>query len=325
MAIIGCGRLGTAILSGLLAALGRDAASGSNGVKQTEEILPSRFLACIRTAEHGAELETKFSAYTVPNSSPSVDIWRHHNVEAAKQAKVVLLACQPAQLPGILAEQGMANALRGKLVVSICVGIPEAAIQELAFGPSQANGTCHTDSDCHIVHAMPNTASMVGESATILLQRETPLPTSYETMISWMFGTIGTVTKVAPDLMNAASITAGSTPGFLGTSVRLCPVLLGITAGAVSAGLDENTALRMAAQAMKGTAEMVLRLSEKPEEIMDKVATPGGCTERGLQMLLNKEHKGSVPNAFEEAMRAAIARAFELGGGAKNIANTVSK
>ncbi len=65
---------------------------------------------------------------------------------------------------------------------------------------------------------------------------------------------------------------------------------------------------------MKGTAEMVLRLGESPGDIMDKVATPGGCTERGLQRLLSEDQYGSVPLAFELAMRDAVARAFELGG-----------
>lgn len=91
--------------------------------------------------------------------------------------------------------------------------------------------------------------------------------------------------------------------------------MMGITAGAVAAGLEEDVALHMVAQAMKGTAEMVLRMGERPKGLMDKVATPGGCTERGLRVLLDTESTGSVPAAFEAAIRDAVTRAFELGAG----------
>jgi pyrroline-5-carboxylate reductase len=107
--------------------------------------------------------------------------------------------------------------------------------------------------------------------------------------------------------MNAASMVAGCSVGFF------APTLMGISAGAVAAGLDEKMALRMAAQAMKGTAEMILKAGEDPKELMDKVATPGGCTERGLETLLSPDYKGTVTKAYEIAITQAVGRAFELG------------
>ncbi len=188
----------------------------TNG-KNTDAALPGRILACVRTIKSAAILESQFIQHRDPVEGPRVEVWCDKNVEAAREATVVLLACQPTQLPGILAEAGMADALRGKLAISICVGIPEPAIRDLIYGPALNGGASITCSHCYIVHAMPNAASIVGESATILPEREHPLPQEYENLVAWIFKSIGTVTKVAPELMNAASITAGSTPGFLGT------------------------------------------------------------------------------------------------------------
>ncbi|KAL9113974.1 MAG: hypothetical protein Q9227_002109 [Pyrenula ochraceoflavens] len=332
------GRLGSAILSGLLRTLGQETAAARD---TTSNSLPTRFLACVRTSESEARLEHQFKEHlnagpTKPAqpakatngmingngllntmNTPTVEVWRGRNTEAVRQASVVLLACQPPQLPVIIAEDGLATAMHGKLVLNICAGISESMIRDhiyraVRLGSLNNNkdvaGESHQADGYYIVHAMPNAASTVGESETIISPPdEAGFPAEYDALVNWIFGCIGTVTEVAPDLMNAASITAGCTVGFL------APALQGITAGAVTAGLDEAVALRMAAQAMKGTAEMVLALGEKPAKIMDKVATPGGCTEKGLQVLLAGAQRGSVSMAYEVAIREAIARAFELG------------
>lgn len=212
--------------------VGKDARTGA----EDGFLLPRRFVACVRTTESVAALESQFQGYLGPSAAnlkrrvASVEVWRGRNVEATDQATIVVLACQPSQLPAIVAEDGMTAALRGKLALSICAGIPESAIRQ-HIGCTPQNGDAKENShgtspdDYYIVHAMPNAASMVGQSATIITQPSTsshgshcdPLRENYEPYVAWILGSIGTLTVVSPKLMNAASITAGCTPGFLGT------------------------------------------------------------------------------------------------------------
>jgi pyrroline-5-carboxylate reductase len=87
-----------------------------------------------------------------------------------------LMACQPGQVPGILAEDGMVDALQGKLILNICAGSSEKLFREQMQSARHTNSknTKHSSPDgeqnslqYHFVHAMPNPASMVGEVSHI--------------------------------------------------------------------------------------------------------------------------------------------------------------
>jgi pyrroline-5-carboxylate reductase len=193
-------------------------------------------------------------------------------------------------------------------------------IQRLIYGvPSHhlADTTAAQDKRCYIVHAMPNIASTVGESATVLSTTAADkdfalrqLPPELEDLAECIFTSIGSVTRVGPALMNTASVTGASTVAFFTT------VLEGVVRGATDMGLSESDALHLAAQAMKGTAEMVLRGGEianttsSPSEIRDEVMTPNGCTARGVEVL----QRARVKDVFAEATRKAVERVFEMDG-----------
>jgi pyrroline-5-carboxylate reductase len=361
MAILGCGSMGTSILEGVLAAL-----------KQQKQLattskfpLPSRFIACVNRTESVAPLERRFREHlssangasngTTTNNSdaPVVQIWQNNNAKAVKAADVVLLACQPSQAAAILSDRTLRAHLSHKLLLSICVGMSAAKIQELIYGDGNEtaneanqmansnnnngdttedaavpNGAPNTDvfqrdllmqdDRCYIVHAMPNTASSFGVSATVLSSSDPEdqgpgatltLPPELEALAEWVFSSIGTVTRVAPSLMNVASVTGASTPAFFASALE------GVVRGAVGMGLSESDALRLAAQAMKGTAEMVLRgdgiagdTMTRPDRIREKVMTPNGCTARGVGVLKD----GRVEEVYAEAIRQAVIRVFEL-------------
>ncbi|KAK8044334.1 Pyrroline-5-carboxylate reductase [Apiospora rasikravindrae] len=311
MAIIGCGSLGSAILHRVLET------SSEQQVERepSDSPLPTRFLACVRTSESASRLEDQFAAYnTTKPKRKLVEVWRaDRNVEAVRLSTVVILGCQPSQVADVVAEEGMADALRGKLVLNICAGITDAVLWDLLYHPSSsgngANGAAAHErkrDEYYFVHAMPNAASLVGQSETIVNPRPASFPERYNVLTDWILGSIGHVTELPRELMAAGTVTAGCAVGFF------APVLQGITAGAEAAGLDEDVALRMAAQAMKGAAEMVLAQNKTPQDLIKEVATPGGCTARGLQVLADKQRAGSVATAFETAMKEALARIIEL-------------
>ncbi|KAF7592011.1 delta 1-pyrroline-5-carboxylate reductase [Aspergillus hancockii] len=352
MAILGCGNMGTAILDGILAAIKHPQ---PRKILPTQ-LRPSRFIACVNRAESVARLEHRYGAYlhpptgsniitdvsgpsagsrtsssdeTVAEPSPPamVQIWQNNTAEAVKRADVVLLACQPSQAAGILGDASLRQHLSRKLLLSICVGVSASQILRLIYGDSDRDGVMVGSREmqdtrgleqCYVVHAMPNTASTLGQSATALSVIASsdgsavvnPLPSELEDLAAWIFSSIGTVTYVSPSLMNAASVTGASTVAFFATALQ------GVVNGAIGMGLSERDALQLAAQAMKGTADMALAgvkmatdAQTWPGEIRNKVMTPNGCTARGIGVL----DDAKAGEAFAEATKQAVERVFELG------------
>ena len=195
----------------------------------------------------------------------------------------------------------MARALSGMLLLSICVGFSVPRIQGLIYGSLDAAPAADVLDACHIVHTMPNTASSVRESTTILRVSDVPLPSALKRLAISVFESIGTVTHVPSTIMNAASVTAASTPAFFAL------VLEGALKGVMAEGVEEGDARKMLAQAMKGCGEMVLR-GEAPKDVKKEAMTPGGCTARGISIL----DAGSVQDVFARAIRGGMERANEL-------------
>ncbi|KAI0552316.1 hypothetical protein F4679DRAFT_535259 [Xylaria curta] len=225
MAILGCGKLGSAILFRLLKSV--DKLARTSDATEDDQIdlgiLPTRFLACVNSAESVEALVDRLSEYNaglkqtgtantkdaIGGSRPrrsKVEIWRGCNTEAAMQAKVILIACQSGQVPEILAEDGMVDALEGKLILNICAGSSEKLFREQMESVQRTNtkNTQHSTPDgqqnslqYHFVHAMPNPASMVGESATVLSPRAEDFPVIYGSITNWVFRHIGPIFEVA--------------------------------------------------------------------------------------------------------------------------------
>jgi pyrroline-5-carboxylate reductase len=74
-------------------------------------------------------------------------------------------------------------------------------------------------------------------------------------------------------------------------------------------GLKREVALALAAQTVRGAAQMVLETGEHPAVLKDRVASPGGTTIAGLEALESGKIRGTLMAAVEAATR----RSIELG------------
>ena len=158
--------MGVAILSGVLDSQRSQqtlaAASMASSVSSLQDSmagddlteLPSRYIATVNRLESVRRLKKTFSQY------PDIEIHAGNNVQAAREADVILLGCKPQMVQDIIAEPGMKDALDGKLVISICAGLRI----------SQMTAWVHPNTK--VVRAMPNTPCKIREGMTIL----TPLP-----------------------------------------------------------------------------------------------------------------------------------------------------
>ena len=193
----------------------------------------------------------------------------------------------------------MATALEGKLIISILAGVPVSALERMlpkAPNPDRSIfGDYHqTPTSPKVVRVLPNTASLIRESMTIIQIPEKPLPAHLDALVTWMFERIGRVVHLPASLMDASTALCGSGPAFMAVVVEA------MADGAVAMGLPRAEAQMMAAQVMKGTAGMVLN-GEHPALVKEKVGTPGGCTMGGLMILEEKGVRGAVTRAVREA------------------------
>ena len=220
----------------------------------------------------------------------------------------MLLACKPYNLSAVLQEEGIREALAGKLLISILAGVSVSQIENTIY----SGGSIIDESVlCRIVRVMPNTASLIRESMTVIATSDPPLPQSLEALVSWIFTRIGRVVHLPAAAMDASTALCGSGPAFFAL------VLEAMADGAVAMGLPRAEAQLMAAQTMRGTAGLVLN-GEHPAMVREKVSTPGGCTIGGLLVL----EEGSLRGTVARSVREATVVASQLGKGKQGVNGT---
>ncbi|KAH8671887.1 pyrroline carboxylate reductase [Tricladium varicosporioides] len=315
LTVLGCGTMGIAILSGILSSLYElqtpkpsflQSQSGTStpALEDLPSRLPSKFIACVRRPESAKKIKTALSAY-----SKAVTIVQNDNVDACREGDVILLGCKPYMVADILAEEGMVEALKGKLLISICAGVSADQIYNNLYDSIPVNP--EKEGLCRVVRAMPNTASAIKESMTVIASSVPPLPAQVSSLVTWIFKRIGEVVHLPASTMDASTALCGSGPAFFAL------MLEATTDGAVAMGLPRAEAQRMAAQTMRGAAGLVLA-GEHPALLRDKVSTPGGCTIGGLLVL----EEGRVRGTVARAVREATVVASQLGKGVQGVNGT---
>lgn len=314
------GTMGIAILSGILSSLSENKPSTpSTPISEDPPQTPSRFIACVRRPESVKRIKTSLAAHL-----DSLSILQNDNLRGVRQADVVLLCCKPQMVSTVLrnidsgmphkkdssSSSEMVAALEGKVLISICAGVPVSQIEEILYG-STSDADPFSEGRCRIVRAMPNTASFIRESMTVISTPTPPLPPAISALTTWIFGHIGRVVYLPPSAMDASTALCGSGPAFFAL------VLEAIADGAVAMGLPRAEAQLMAAQTMRGTAGLVLS-GEHPALVREKVGTPGGCTIGGLLVL----EEGRVRGTVARAVREATVVASQLGKGVEGVNGT---
>lgn len=298
--------MGIAILSGILSSLQEmsgpkplQTPSGrSTPADEVPSRLPSRFIACVRKPESAKRVKQALWEH-----SSSVKVVQKENVAAVMKSEVVILACKPYMVEDLLNEPGMAKALHGKLMISICAGVTVPQIEKILHGAVPEKDP-EIDGRCRIVRALPNTASIVRQGMTVIADSTPPLPAHTSSLVTWIFKRVGDVIYLPAKNMDASTALAGSGPAFFSL------VLEAAVDGAVSLGVPRAEAQRMAAQSMKGCAALVQN-GDHPALLRDKISTPGGCTIEGLLVL----EEGKVRSTVSKAVKHAAVVASQLGKG----------
>ena len=190
------------------------------------------------------------------------------NAHAVQNSEVIILAVKPFQVSAVL--EGFAHELKpGKLLISVVTGVLISDIEQF------------TGDQLPIFRAMPNTAIAIRESITCICSNKPGQ--DHTDYVQSLFNTLGKTVTIQENLMEAATIL-----GACGTAYAMRYIRANIQGG-IEIGFDAQTASLIAAQTVKGAAELLLNHKSHPEEEIDKVTTPKGCTIAGLNEM---EHRG---------------------------------
>ena len=120
--------------------------------------------------------------------------------------------------------------------------------------------------------------------------------------VTRMFETVGSVIRINEDLMTAATALCACGVAFFLRAIRAA------SQGGVEIGFHADEALRMAAQTAMGAASLLLQLNSHPEQEIDKVTSPKGCTIAGLNEM---EHQG-FSSSLIKGIKLSALKAGEL-------------
>jgi len=260
--IAGVGKMGEALVKGLVV---RRVVPPSNVL--VNDAIPSR----------AKEIAARYGVRAVATSAKLAD-----------QADILVLAVKPKDMPALL--DALAGHVRkGGLVITLAAGVRTAFVERI-LGDA-----------VHVARIMPNLACGVGEGASAFALGRSA--TDREALIvEELFGSLGRVTLVEEQQLDAVTGLSGSGPGFIAALAHY------MIEGGVRSGLPREVAYKLALQTMKGTAELLLSDSVEPMALYRMVATPDGTTEAGWAVM----EKRGVPQAISDGIVAASKRATEL-------------
>lgn len=186
-------------------------------------------------------------------------------VPGGRRFDAVLLGVKP-QLLGEVAPQVVPAVGSGTLVLSILAGVELASLAARFPG---AGG---------FVRIMPNLAAAIGKSPIALAGER--LTEERRSDITALFSPLGTPEWLAGEaLFDAVTALAGSGPAFV---YRFIDAL---ARAGEALGIPADQAARMALATVQGSANMAARASDSPGVLADRVASPGGMTREGMNVL----------------------------------------
>jgi pyrroline-5-carboxylate reductase len=192
-----------------------------------------------------------------------------NNQAAIESSNVIIVALKPYNVKEVL--EGLKNSFDAKkhIVISVVTGV---YLNEL---------TAIVDHGVPMFRAMPNTAIAIQESVTCLCHANAT--GEHVAYVTELFNQLGISISIDEKLMDAATVLGACGIAYALRFIRAS------TQGGIEIGFDAKTANLIAAQTVKGAAELLLKGNRHPEEEIDKVTTPKGCTIVGLNEM---EHRG---------------------------------
>ena len=202
------------------------------------------------------------------------------NMDVVKDSEIIVLSVKPQYYESVISE------IKDQLK-------PEQIIVTIAPGKTLAWLGERLGENVKIVRTMPNTPAMVGEGMTAVCANANVTTENLE-YVCKILESFGKVEVVGENLMDVVVSTSGSSPAYVFMFIEA------MADAAVADGMPRTQAYKFAAQAVLGSAKMVLETGKHPGELKDMVCSPGGTTIQAVRVL---EERG-LRSAVIEAMAA---------------------
>ena len=201
------------------------------------------------------------------------------NIEVVDNTDVFILSVKPQYYASTI-EEIKDHVREDQIVITIAPGKTLAWLKE-QFGK-----------DVKIVRTMPNTPAMVTEGMTAACANEFVTDDDMNMALE-LLGAFGKVEVVAENLMDVVVSVSGSSPAYVFMFIEA------MADAAVADGMPRAQAYKFAAQAVLGSAKMVLETGKHPGELKDMVCSPGGTTIEAVRVLEEKGLRSSVIEAMK--------------------------
>lgn len=208
------------------------------------------------------------------------------NILVAKESKYIILAVKPVYFDQVIGEI-KEEITKEHIIISLAPGITIELLKE-KFGNQP-----------RIVRVMPNTPALVMEGMTAGCYSDDEYTAEEEAMIKEFFESFGGFEIVPEHLISAVICASGSSPAFAYMFMEA------LADGAVRYGLPRQKAYKFAAQALLGSAKMLLETGEHPGKLKDDVCSPGGTTIAAVAALEEAGFRNAILKACEACYNKA--------------------
>lgn len=257
LGIIGCGKMGQGILSGIIKA-------GTYPV--------SKLAATRGTKEEVKEMKADFKG---------MDIFTD-NKKLARNSRIILICVKPNMFARVGKELcGVVN--RDQIIVSIVAGLSIRTIENTITSIELAGRQ-------KVVRIMPNMAAMVLESMSAICDNGR-LSADELKEIETMFTHIGRIKHCKEDMLDVVTGISGSSPAYVFMFIEA------MADAAVAEGMARKDAYEYASQAVLGAARLVLESGRHPGALKDDICSPKGTTIEAVNVLEDAGFRSAVMNA----------------------------
>lgn len=273
IAVFGCGFIGTAILKGLL-------------TKTRKIDTPSvQYTAWVRSRTSLERLH-----HVLADDQDQVNcVGGGDVVETIRPADIVILGFPPGELEDVFLKRGLANVLRGKLIVSLLAGVSYERLEKVL--PYDHYGS----PDHHVLRAIPSISAMINDSVTLIAE------TLYagdeqQKVTAWMFEQLGQLHWLPESLMDTATA-AGAACNAL-TMVALDAIV----DASVAEGIPRSAAMKLAAASLRSSSGLLLNGGMTPESLKESMSVPKGITINSVLELERGHARSAISNAVQHAI-----------------------
>ena len=228
--------------------------AGNLGLSIAKGVLHSNGATSMYMTKRNVEPIKEFESYG--NVTVTSD-----NREAVQSSDILIFAVQPGHFAQIL--EDTKDLLTEKhVIISTITGFSIAKMESIL------------GVDKFIIRSMPNTAISVGKSMTCICANE--MGNKRIDLAKAIFNRMGHSLEIPEEQMQAATVICASGIAFWMRLIRAT------TQGAIQLGFDAKEAQELAMHTCSGAASLLIESGNHPEEEIDRVTTPMGCTIQGL-------------------------------------------